>query len=354
MIGIPIFIALLLLGALIWYVFKGIEQISTKLIDGEKIPVQAIITVWGKAKRAVGQGFFWLWWPRDKIGLEVPMTTYHLKFNEFPLHTKKTEEEAAKPVRVGMTIHVNLPRVGQRIEIERSKIPSVWLNCVGEWKEKEIERDGNKEEIEVGIIKGESLLVNHLYHSLPPSKLFDCNAMAAFFKDASIAGVRAMMVVLAYTEGRQQQAEIEQRAKEYFLADPANLFVKCGIPPENIDISITFLESTEEVEKSLYAVEIAEIDGIAAGKGIAALISENVDPQIAAMLVKGLGREGGSIDLGDMANMGIALKLFGFEPLYKRSLSTDSIEGLTDVLGRMPAEEEVIMKRVLGGIGINL
>jgi len=319
-IMIVILITVVVLGILIWYAIKCIKQISTVLLEGAKAPVQAIITVWGKADRAVGQGLYWFWRPRDKIGLLIPTITYHLRFKEFKVHTKKKSRgEATKPVKVAVTIHLTAPRVGHRYEIEKSKIPSIWKDCVEKYETRQIERDGSMEDIEVGIIKGEDLLVKHLYPSLAPDKLFDSNLMAGFFKDATIDGVRARMINLTYTECRENKTEIEKEVKEYFLTDPANLFVKCGFPPENIDVSIISLESTEDVEHSLYAEEVAKIEGKAAQKEMDALAKAGVEKNIAAILVSGIGEKGKAIDFGALAQMGIALKFMGIQSPYQSS-----------------------------------
>jgi len=353
MIAIPIL--MVLLGVLVWYTAKCIKQISTISMEGSSVPAQAIITVWGKAERAVGQGLYWFWYPRDKIGLLIPTITYHLKFKEFLVHTKnRSEEEATKPVKVGVTIHVTLPRVGQRYEVEKNKVPCIWENCVERDIREETGEDENAEDVEKAIISGELLLVHHLYPSIAPDKLFNSDMMAAFLKDAIMDGVRARMVDRTYTECREDKTEIEEEIREYLLTDSANLFVKCGIPLENLDVSITSLESTEDIEHSLYAEEIAEIEGRASQKEIAALIQARVDPQIAAMLVKGIGGKGSSINFEAMAHMGIALKFMGIQSPYQESLSTDSIGRVNAILDEMSVEEAVTMKEVLRTVGINL
>jgi len=370
---IAILIAVVLLGVLIWYAVKCIKPISTAKLEGVNVPVQAIITVWGKRMRAVDQGLYLLWYPRDKVGLLIPTTTYHLKVKEFTVHTMKGSrkestkpvrvkestkpvrvKESTKPVRVAVTIHLTAPRVGHRYEIERIKIPSIWKDCVEKYETKQIERDGSMENIEVGIIKGESLLVRHLYRSLSLNKIFDPALMAAFFEDAAIDGARARMVGRTYTECREDKTEIEQEVKEYFLTDPANLFVRCGFPPENIDVSIISLESTEDVEHSLYAEEVSKIEGKAIQKEMDALAKAGVEKNIAAILARGVGGKGKAIDFGALAQMGIALKFMGIQSPYQDSLSANSVNKLRVILDRMSPEEAAVMREILKNMDIDI
>jgi len=352
---IAILIVIVLLGVLIWYAVKCIKPISTAKLEGVNVPVQAIITVWGKGMRAVDQGLYLLWYPRDKVGLLIPTTTYHLRVKEFTVHTMKgSRKESTKPVKVAVTIHLTAPRVGHRYEIEKAKIPSIWQDCVDKYETRKIEKDGNMENIEVGIIKGESLLVSHLYRSLSLNKIFDPALMATFFEDAAIDGARARMVGRTYTECREDKTEIEREVKEYFLTDPANLFVRCGFPPENIDVSIISLESTEDVEHSLYAEEVSKIEGKAIQKEMDALAKAGVEKNIAAILARGVGGKGKAIDFGALAQMGIALKFMGIQSPYQDSLSANSVDRLRVILDGMSPEEAATMREILKNMDIDI
>ncbi|MEA3453209.1 MAG: hypothetical protein U9Q96_02670 [Patescibacteria group bacterium] len=250
---------------------------------------------------------------------------------------------------VGVTIHITLPRVGRRYQVERSKIPSIWESSIVRRSPGETEEG---ESVEIGILSGESLLVKNLYRSLAADKLFDSNLMAAFFKDATIDGVRARMVERSYTRCREDKTAIEEEVKDYLLTDPANLFVKCGILLENLDVSITSLKSTDEIERSLYAEEVAIIKGSATQREIFALTEAGVDRNIAGILVRGVGKQEGSIDFGAMAQMGIALKFLGIESPTKESLSPDSRNRLTDLLDSVSREEAATMRQILREAGV--
>ena len=332
---IAILAGVLILGFLIWYVFKCLKQISTVNLEGAEVPVEAIITAWGRAVRVVGQGLHWFWWPKYKVGLLVPTTIRKLEISEFLVHTKKTGKEKAKPLMVGVTVYLTLPRFAEKYEVRADKFPSIWRDCISKHQ---------TEDPNIIIIEGRDLLLKHLYFSLAPDKLFDTNKMAVSFKDAIMDGVRAIMVRYTYTECREQKTQIEEEIKDYLLTDPANLFVKCGIPPTNLDISITSERSTDEVEQSLYAEEVAKIEGKAFQKEIDALVKAGVEKNIAAILAKGVGQKGKAIDFGALSQMGIALRFMGIQPPYQRTPSSEAIE---DILKGLPSEKAAAVREIL-------
>ena len=345
---ITILIAILLLIAIGLYVKKCLVQISTTTMEGADVPVEAVIMAWGRAYKVVGQGLYWLWWPKYKVGLLIPTVARVLRINDIDVHTKTQTRrgESTKPIVVQVAIHLTLPKSTREYQVEADKVPSVWQDCVSR-----IVTVGQKQ---VAILSGKVLLLKHLYYALAPDKLFDSNLMAGFFKNAIVDGVRAEMVRHAYTNNRQDKTRIEKNIKEYFLTDPSNLFVKCGIPPENLDVSILSLSSTDEVEHSLYAEEIATIEGKALQKEMDALSRAGVEKNIAALLVRGMGKTDKSIDFASLAQMGIALRFLGIDPSQQSHSSNNDLDKLREYIGKMDVEQSAVIIELLKNMGIKL
>lgn len=345
----PITGLLVMIGVLIGFIDRMkrcLRKISTAEMGESQVTVQGIILEWGKPVRAKGPGLCWLWSPVQTLGRLVPTIAYKLEMGEFLVHTEKEEEgkdeegETTKPVTVGATVHPTLPRAWEKYKIKKEDIPSIWRNLVKEFVTEKVKEGDQEKEIEFGILEGEDLLVKWLYYSMDADKPFHSDDMATFFHDAVVDALRGRMVNYTYTEARENATRIEEEAKHYMLTDPANLFVKCGIPPENLDISIISMRSTDRIEESLYAEELARISGTVDKRRVKALIDTGVEKNIAGALVKAEREAGERIDVGALAQLGIALAFLGINPPFgSQALTGDQKKKLIGVLATIPEEQ---------------
>ncbi|MCD6500678.1 hypothetical protein J7K42_01525 [bacterium] len=269
---------------IVWLV-RSILVVSTAKMKGKEIsegergerevPVQVILTRFGKAVRALAPGIYWIWWPVDRPKVVLPTIVYKLDIEPFVVHTQ-AEKESAKLIKVTMTVHMSFPKVGSEYDLSElpdEKIPQPWRDI--------------KEE-ETLIVKGEELLVNFTYYALSPDIPLDERKMLTHFTRAIEDGVRAEMVKRTYTRCREEKTELEKAIKIYLLTDPANLFVRTGIPPDLLDISIVNMEAVDErIENALWLEEIEATEGRAearrrieaiggAHKGIKASFTKNL------------------------------------------------------------------------------
>jgi len=131
--------------------------------------------------------------------------------------------------------------------LKKEKIPRPWRKIL---------------EPDTSIVTADKLLVNCTYYALSPAIPLDEMRMTTHFTKAIQDGVRAKMVDRTYTSCRENKTEVEKDIKNYLLTDPANLFVKTGIPPILLDISITNMEATNpRVEDALWLPEIEATEG---------------------------------------------------------------------------------------------
>ena len=254
-----------LAGVLLWQsqCFVVVDEVE---MVGGKVPTQAIFKRFGRAIRAEEPGLYHIWWPIDRAGKYCPTIIYISDLGANMVHAK-ADGEATKPVYLTVTTHTRLPRAKEFYEM----------------------MDGRR-------VRGEKLLTERLYYAVPQSVLLDGDAFARHIKKAVIDALREVTSRYSYTEIRERKSEIERKTREEMLRDPANLFVKAGIPPINLDIAITEIKSEEEVEKSLYAKEIAGIQAEAVKTRIKAKVEAGMDPDVAGISESGIEGKGMTIE----------------------------------------------------------
>ena len=259
-IFVTIIAAVLLWKAQCFVVVDEVEMV------GGKVPTQIIFKRFGKAVRAEEPGLCHIWWPIDRIGRYCPTIVFISDLGINKVHAK-ANGEATKPVYLTVATHTRLPRA----------------------KEDYVMMDGK-------TIKGKKLLTERLYYAMSQHVLLDGDAFARHIKKAVVDALRETASRYSYTEIREKKAEIEVETRKEILKDPANLFVKAGIPPTNLDIAITEIKSEDRVEKSLYDVETSEREAKAMKARIDAKVEAGMDPDVAGISESGIEGKGMAIE----------------------------------------------------------
>lgn len=235
-----------------------------------KEPAQAVMARWGsKAVRAVGPGLCFILWPIEELRL-FPTRQYQLNFRESDVHSKKEGEYGTALMTIDISIYFMWPKVGK------------------EYGEKE-KKDG-----------GEILMEKTFYHL--PADPNDAEELKDFFEPGILDGVRRIMVKKTHLQCRGQKDEIEEEIKKYLLEEQGNPFKECGIQSEDLDVAITSIKFTKEMEEAFSAPEIAERKKEATEKMLKAFTNAGVDPIVAGMLVKPIEGKGMTFEqLRDLA-----------------------------------------------------
>lgn len=84
----------------------------------------------------------------------------------------------------------------------------------------------------------------------------DVEVYRDFFGPTVADGARNILAVHNHQECREQKKEIEEEIKAYMLNEEGNPFREAAIPRERLDIAITELRFTEEMESAFSAPEI--------------------------------------------------------------------------------------------------
>lgn len=290
-IGIPVL--LVLVGFFIVLLAKCImkaPKAKFKDSSGEEhgVPAFAIVTRWGgPIWVAIPGRLYWRWWPFDVIGRLIPTILYKMDIAEFEVHTKEEKEgESAKPVKVVVSAHVNFPKPEEEYDLDEKETTKILEGEIPTSWEKILDKELFKKKKHV--LKGEKLLMDLTFFNLPQEIMLDEIKMTNRFKAATMDGLITQMPQSTYKFCREHKKELEIAVKKYWLTDPANVFVRVGIPPRLLDVSITFMRATDDrVENALYIEEIEATQGRAeerrrtlgigeAHKGIKASLARNL------------------------------------------------------------------------------
>ena len=244
-------IGLIIFLFLVWLRKCFRTTVSTKT----KKPAQAVVTRWGKSKavNAVKSGLHFVVWPIENLVL-FPTHLYELNIKASEIHSKKTEDCATAVMTVDVTIYFRWAQIGNKYQM-----------------------GGN-------TVNGKELLMKTFY-ALPASPE-DAEELKDFVEDGVIDAVRRIMTQKSHRECREKKPEIEREIKKYLLEEPGNPFRECAIPSEYLDVAITSVKFTEEMEKAFSEPEVKEREKEAQQKILDMFIKSGIDPMVAGMLTK--------------------------------------------------------------------
>lgn len=275
----------------IFWLRRCIVVIRTGVMKEEEVPVQAVITRFGRPVKVIGPGLYFLKWPIERIEKLFPTIQYVFDYTIEKVHTKETQKQGTAPLRVDITLYYKWAQVGKKYRAE------------------EIGRKISRE------IDGAELLKRYAYFGfggdpLKPEQVKD------FFKDAVVGGTRTVMAKRNHKECREEKAKIEEEVKDYLLSEPGNPFFECGTPARHLDLEVRTISFPEQMEKAFYVEEVAEKEKAAMEKTIEAFTEMGINPVIAGILAK-KSEEGKGIGFRELAELGIGLSFLGIQPNKK-------------------------------------
>lgn len=270
--------AVIAIVVLILWAANCLRTIGTK-----ERPAQGVVTRWkSKAKRVVGPGLLWIWYPIEDVRL-FPTHQYQLDFTASKIHSKEVGQYKTAVMDVDTVIYFRWPRWNGNYQI------------------------GNGEK------KGRDLLMQTFY-TLPVDP-GDAEEIKDFFQPTVLDAVRRVMATKSHKECREGKKKIEGEIKEYLLSEPGNPFKECAIPPEVLDVSIITISFSDEMEKAFSAPEVGKRE--AAGEKehlqapIKVLTKAGVPPTVAAMFAQKGAAEG--LSASELRDFVIIAKLLGVD-----------------------------------------
>ena len=281
-----IIIAVPIAALLLFWLIKSVKNFDAKDMGGVLVPVQGLITCFGKPVRARGPGGpYFVIWGFEKVKY-FPTLQYKFDYITENIHTKETKKKRTSQLKVEFSLYLRWALVGETYKIK------------------------NPETREVEEVKGVELL-KQSYLTFGGDS-FDPEQLKEYLEGAAGPGLRSVMVKKDHQQCREDKSEIEKEVKEYWLEEEGNPFYEAGLPPRYLSIEIGPIEFPEAMEKAFYAEEVAEKQKGAKKKIIEAFTEKGVNPAVAGILSQGI-EKGKPIDFQELRDMALCFRLLGIE-----------------------------------------
>lgn len=208
-------------------------------------PAQAVRVRMGNPEEVLRPGLHIVWWPVDDLVI-YPTKQYLLNVSLTEVHSRREIEQG-----------------------QETALMEVGVVCYFAWPE------------------GDNLIESFKRAPTPTGDLGeDLEVYTDFFAPTVGDGVRNIMATHTHEECRQEKAGIEREIKAYLIGEPGNPFKAARIPEEQLDVAITRIKFTQEMEKAFSAPEV----GRRRGEAEAAEESRALRGVMGAFKAEGVGR----------------------------------------------------------------
>lgn len=305
----PGVLILLLLG---FWIPRCVVQVGS-----ERAQTQAVLVRFGKPKEVLQPGLHWILWPADKL-VVYPDKQYKMAFEVEKVYSAESDE------------------AGKKLN---TKVMFVSVTVYFFWP------------------TGDDLLRAFRRTPTPTGDMMEDTEMyVVFFESAVDDAVRAVFgrhddeAIRAMRKDKQKKGEIEQEIKEFLFEEEGNPFREAAIKREAMDLAVTSVKFTDEVEHALSAEEVGRREGAGMGEKLKkqadgtkellkALIDQGVPPVFAPVFLQ--QGQGKGMDSQQLMQIAIAMRMMGMD--WQTKPTSDRIIKLREELRKRGMQEDEII-----------